>query len=164
MISSTLAFFAGFMLTWPALIILVALGVLAEHNDSHKMSVFLGLVAALISYFFFELTLASIALYAVGYVIFGLVWSVWRYKRHADNVVARNINESPSYRERALQMLHPTKMLSALTSWVLAWPFSVVGSVCGDLINLVQTLVTRVFRGAYMRIFQSAVEKLTPGA
>jgi len=164
MISSTLAFFAGFLLTWPALAILLVLGILAEHNDSHKMSVFIGLISAFISYFFFDLTLSSIAFYALGYFIFGLIWSVWRYKRHADKVVSANINQPPQYRERALKMLHPTQMLSALTSWILAWPFSVIGSLCGDLISLVQTLVTKVFRGAYMKIFQGAVEKLTPNS
>ena len=135
MIESVLAFFAGFLLTWPDLILLLSLGALAEHNEAHGFALFLGVVSAVIAYFFFNLTLASIALYALGYVAVGLVWSVWRYKRHADNIVTKHLNSSPQDRAYAIQRLHPMAMLSPIVSWVVAWPFSAIVSVCSDLLS-----------------------------
>lgn len=158
--AGVVGFFAGWLLTWPALIGLIILGVIFEHNEAHNASAFTLLVAAAVSYFFFSVSLTTIAIGAVGYVVIGLFWSFWRYKRHAQKVVEKNQHESEGVKKYALEALHPSAMLGTITYWVMVWPFSFISSVSSDLINLVQTLITKFFRGVYHRIYNSAAEAL----
>lgn len=160
MIETTLAFVAGFMLTWPALIALLFFGILFEHNGARGWAVFTALVGAAVAYFFFSVSLVTLAISAVGYIAIGLVWSFWRYKREADMVVQANKNEAQSVRERALARLHPRTMLPTITAWIMIWPFSFIENFVGDIINAIQALVQKVFRGIYHRIYDAAVASL----
>lgn len=160
MIEALVAFLAGFLLTWPALIVLVVLGILFEHNGARGWAVFTALAAAAVSYFFFNVSLATIAIGAVAYIAIGLVWSFWRYKRHAEKVVEQNKDETASTKERALAALHPKAMLGTITAWIMIWPFSMVENIVGDLINGIQLLVTKFFRGVYHKVYDSAVAAL----
>lgn len=153
-------FFAGLLITWPALAIVVVLGVIFEHNEAHGFATFLALVAMVTSYFLFHVSLLMILYGAIAYIVIGLVWSFYRYKRHADKVVARNEGKDRATKERALEALHPKNMLSSITAWILIWPFSVVENAIGDIINAVQLLVTKFFRGVYHRVYDSAVNAL----
>jgi Ca2+/Na+ antiporter len=158
--AGVVGFFAGWLLTWPALIGLVILGVIFEHNEAHNASAFMLLVAAAVSYFFFSVSLTTVAIGAAGYLIIGVLWSFWRYKRHAQKVVKKNQHESEGVKKHALERLHPSAMLGTITYWVMVWPFSFISSVSADLINLVQTVITKFFRGVYHRIYNSAAESL----
>lgn len=153
-------FAAGLLLTWPALIGLVVLGILFEHNGARGWAVFTALVLAATAYFFFDVSLATIAIGAAGYVAIGLLWSFWRYKRHAQKVVEQTLGGSAHDKEHALRRLHPRAMLSTITAWIMIWPFSMVENITGDIINLIQDLVRKVFRGIYHRIYDSAVSQL----
>jgi hypothetical protein len=155
-----LGFAAGFLLTWPALIVLVVLGILFEHNGARGWAVFSALATAAVSYFFFSVPLMTIALGAVGYVVIGLIWSFWRYKRHAAKVVEEYRNESSDKKQWALAKLHPKAMLSTITAWIMIWPFSLVENLIGDIINTIQMLVTKFFRGVYHKVYDSAVSAL----
>lgn len=153
----------GYLITWPAIVILIVLGIIFESSNSHISASFVGIVAAVSAYFFFHLDLQSLTAYIVAYFAIGFGWSVWRYRRHARTIVARHSGDSESARRYALQRLHPTAMLSTLTSWVLIWPFSMVENLAGDLVNLIQTTITRVFKSIYNRIYQAAVgDLMTP--
>jgi uncharacterized membrane protein len=160
MIEATIGFIAGFMLTWPALIALLVLGILFEHNGARGFAVFTTLVTMAVAYFFFSIPLMTVLLGAVAYVAIGLVWSFYRYKRHASYVVEKNKNEGQSTKERALKELHPKAMLPTITAWILVWPFSLVENFVGDIITGIQTLVQKIFRGIYHRIYDSAVAAL----
>ena len=153
---------AGFIAGW-AILILVALfvlGILSEHNDSRGWSIFFMLIAAGVAYLTFSLSWTMLAVYAAGYVIVGLFWSFWRYKRHAAKVVEQNKNATKQEKERALARLHPKEMLGTITAWIMVWPFSFVENMVGDLINAIQMLITKVFRGIYHRIYDAAVAAL----
>jgi len=159
-------FFAGlataYLLTWPGLIALFILGILFEHNGARGWAVFTGIVSIAVGYFFFAVPLADLAIYAVGYVLVGLVWSFWRYKRFVETEVA-SIKErisNPETRRTRAEDLHPTKNLDTITAWILIWPFSAVESVVGDVINVIQTLVQKVFKGVYHKIYTSATADL----
>lgn len=155
-----MAFAAGWLLSWPALIILAILGIIFEANDGHKMAVFLAIVAAVVSYFFFGLTLTQLAYYGAAYVGAGLIWSFWRYKRHCDKMVEKHKGETLEYRQRVVERMRPSNMISQITMWIMAWPFSAVENIAGDLIVTFQSLVTRFFRGVYNRVFDSASAEL----
>jgi hypothetical protein len=153
-------FFGGLLLTWPALLGLVVLGIIFEHNEARVWTVLTVIALAAVAYFFFSFSLMHIAYGAVAYIAIGLVWSWYRYGRHADTVVEKFKDALDSEKKRALELLHPTAMLSTITSWIMAWPFSFVENVIGDLINAIQSLVTKFFRGVYHRIFNNAAAKL----
>ena len=157
---AALGFAAGILLTWPALIVLLFVGILFEHNGARGWAVFTALAVAAVSYFFFSVSLLSIAIGAVGYIVIGLIWSFWRYKRHAQTVVEAKRNSSATDKEYALRALHPKAMLGTITAWIVIWPFSMVENLVGDVINFVQELVTKFFRGVYHRIYDSAVAAL----
>ena len=142
------------------LAVLFILGILFEHNGSRGWSIFSGLVTAAVAYLFFNVSLMWIAIGAAGYVVIGVIWSFWRYKRHSRKVVAEHKNSPSSEKERALRALHPTAMLGTITAWIIIWPFSFVENFVGDIINFVQDLVVRYFRGVYHRIYDSAVSDL----
>lgn len=155
-------FLVGLVSAWGVLILgtLIVLGILFEHNGARGWAVFSAILLAATAYLFFSVPLITIAIGAAAYIVIGLVWSFWRYKRHADKVVAENRDATQSERDRALRKLHPREMLGTITAWVMIWPFSMVENIAGDLITLIQELISRVFRGIYYRIYDSAVSAL----
>lgn len=156
MFESTLLFLAAYMLTWQALIIVLILGIALEHTGNRKCAVFAGIVAMAISYFYFAVPLKTIWFYLVAYVVVGLVWSFWRYKLYLAKMV-KSLSErkwkSQADKEHAVKNLLPSNNLERITSWIIVWPFSVIEHVLGDIITLVQSLVTRFFKGVYYKIF-----------
>jgi hypothetical protein len=160
MIEAFILFLAGWMLTWPALIILLVLGVIFEANSAHNWSLFTGIAAATVAYFFFSIPLETLLVYSLGYFVVGFLWSFWRYKRYADFVATECVGRSLDARKNAVERLKPSRMLDKITTWVLVWPFSMVENVFSDLIKIVQTFITKFFKGIYSRIYQSAVGKI----
>jgi len=154
-------FIGGLLLTWPAFIALILLGILFEHNGARSWAVFSALVLAAVSYFFFHVALMSIVIGAAVYLAIGVVWSFWRYKRHAADVVEKFKYAAKQDKDEALRRLHPKAMLSTITAWIVIWPFSAVENIVGDLITAIQTLVSKIFRGVYHRIYDAAVGQLT---
>lgn len=154
------AFAAATLLTWPALVVLAILGILFEHNGARGWSVVTAFAVAAVAYFFFSVSLLSIAIGAVVYIVIGLIWSFWRYKRHAQKVVAEHKDSDARTKGRALEHLHPKAMLATITAWIVIWPFSLIENFVGDIINFVQDLVVKYFRGIYHRIYDSAVSAL----
>jgi hypothetical protein len=154
---------AGYLLTWPALVGFLLLGVIFEHRGASRWAVFAGLVSMAISYFYFDITLENIAFCAVAYLVVGLVWSFWRYKRFvADSVEyikARNYRNDFD-RNNAYENLHPSRNLSAITSWIIIWPFSAIENILGDVITAIQALVTKVFKSVYQKIYEKAISGL----
>lgn len=155
-------FILGLVSAWGLVIlaVLAVLGILFEHNGARGWSVFSALLVAVVAYVAFSVSLLHIALGAVAYIVIGVLWSFYRYKRHADKVVETNKDASSREKEIALARLHPKAMLSTLTAWIVIWPFSFVEHFVGDIINAIQTLVTKIFRGIYHRIYDSAVAAL----
>lgn len=153
---------AGFVAGWAVLILVVlfVLGIFSEHNDSRGWSIFFMLIAAGVAYLAFSLSWTMLAVYAGGYLVIGLFWSFWRYKRHAEKVVEQHKNADAREKQFALARLHPKEMLGTITAWIMVWPFSFIENMVGDLINGIQMLITKVFRGIYHRIYDAAVAAL----
>mgnify|MGYP000170277820 CR=1 FL=1 len=152
----------AYLLTWPALIVLLVLGILFEHNGARGWAVFTGLVAIATSYFFFAVPFETLLVYAVGYIVVGLFWSFWRYKRfvEAEANTIRNLNVTDERKAEAARRLAPNNNLDTITAWILIWPFSAIENLLADVINAVQALVTKVFKGVYHRIYTSLVGDL----
>lgn len=157
-----LASIGGFIAGWAFFILgaLFLFGIFAEHTESSGWAIFFMILAAAVAFFTFSFSWLTLALGVVGYIVVGLLWSFWRYKRHAQKVVEANKNSNASEKESALRRLHPKAMLGTITAWIVIWPFSMVENVVGDIINFIQELVTKFFRGVYHRIYDSAVSAL----
>ena len=160
MIDLALAFILGWALSWPGLIALLVLGTIFEANEAHGWAMFMGVVSAVVAYFFFAIPLTTLLVYAACYLAVGFVWSFWRYKRHTDSVVDEYRGRSLEARKLAVERLQPSHMLDKITTWVLIWPFSMFENVLGDFIKIVQTFITKFFKGIYSRIYQAAVGKI----
>lgn len=165
--STALAFITGlataYLFTWPALVILFVLGLIFEHNHRSGWAVFIGLVAMLSGYFYFGLTLTTLAIYGAAYFGIGFVWSFWRYGRFVRSEVARikadtYIKES-EYASYA-KGLSPAKHLGKITSWVIVWPLSLANMAVGDIIDVIQFTATKLFKMVYVKIYTSQVADL----
>lgn len=152
----------GFITGWALVIIIVLglFGIISEHNDASGWSIFWLLLAGAVAFAAYNISLIMLAIGAVSYIVIGLIWSFWRYKRHAQNVVKEHKDSSASEKERVLSRLHPSQMIGSITAWIIVWPFSMVENLVGDLLNFVQDLVVKYFRGVYTRIYDSAVAAL----
>ena len=172
----------GYIITIPGLLILALIGIFLVHDDSNKTAVFIGLVLLLAGVACFNIPLSVYIKYAAIYLVVGVLWSFWRYKRYVTYCVANRKyrskygsswieytekgstpgNEMLTEMERRslIESLHPSKNLDRIISWILIWPFSVVEMAAGDIIDLVTVLVRGVFKGVYLRVYLGAVAPL----
>ena len=144
----------AYLITWPALVLFCAFGIWCEHSNSRGFAVFWALVAEGVAIAYFGIGLTDIVIYSLVYLVVGIVWSFYRYKRF---IVAK-IDELQliGYTNRIADY-HPSKMLDTITAWIIIWPFSLIENLCGDIINGIETLVKRVFKGVYNKIYDAAV-------
>lgn len=154
------AFISGLLAPWAILAVLFILGVLFEYNEARGWTVFVTVVSAIVAYFSFAVPFVTILIYSVSYLAIGLVWSFWRYKRYVSTKVERYKNHDQTTRLRVARELTPSAMLSTITAWVIVWPFSLIENLTGDLLRLIETLVTTVFRSIYNRIYNFAIADL----
>jgi hypothetical protein len=159
MIEAITLFLATYFLTWPALVVLCVFGIWAEHSAARGFAVFWALVAGITAFFYFDVPLTSVAICSVGYVCFGIAWSFYRYKRFivAKMEYLRDSNLLVVPLEQRAMEYHPSKMLDTITAWIIIWPFSLIENLCGDIINGIENLVKKVFKGVYNRIYENAI-------
>lgn len=157
-----LAAFFGFVLGWGwvVLALLVVAGIIFEAHSSTGWAVFTGLLAATLAFFFFNASLIGLAIVSAVYIPIGLVWSWYRYKRHAAKTVEKAKALGQREKELLVKALHPKEMLGTIVQWILIWPLSMIENLIGDLIHMVESLVTRWFRGVYHTIYDSAVKSI----
>ena len=159
----TIAFLiTAYVLTWPALVLLLLVGIAFEHCGARKWAVFTGIVAIAVSYFYFDVSLTQILYTVAAYVAIGVVWSFWRYKVHVDERVASlsEVPHSSSFRQQEVAKLAPSRMADTIVAWIIIWPFSMVENVLGDVLTMIRGLVDRVFKGVYNRIYSKALATL----
>lgn len=156
----------GYLFTWPALVLLLLVGIVFEHKGARGWAVATGLVAMAVSYFYFDVALQTILYLAGAYLVTGLVWSFWRYNVYAKETVkwikTLQVPDkfSENYRQTHIDNLAPSKNLDRITAWIIIWPFSLVECALGDIINAIQSLVTRVFKGVYSKIYLRHIKSL----
>lgn len=151
-----IAFMTGVMLSWPAFIILVIWGIMCEANGADGWTVFVGIVTALVAFFFFDVSLKMLALISVAYLCIGVAWSMWRYKRHLRKMVQDLKGKSETEISRTLSRARVDYFIGKITSWVLIWPFSVIENCIGDFIVLLQNSI----KGIFERMYRSAESEL----
>lgn len=154
----------AFMVSWPFLAFLFLAGIFFEHIESRGMAVFTGLISLVVGYFYLDVSLVTILEWAAGYIVIGLVWSFWRYNSHVSNSIKEIVSSGITgvYFQAKVDALAPGKNIDLITYWILVWPFSAVEHIVSDVIDMVQTLVTKTFRAVYAKIYESKVSGLKP--
>lgn len=149
---------AGYVLTWPALVIVLLAGIFFEHTGSRKMAIAAGIGAMAISYHYFDVSIKALLAWAVVYLVVGVLWSFWRYRGY----VAKEMQQLQSimFKRQAdlewrLHCLAPGNNLDRISAWIIIWPFSLVEHLLGDIINAINALASKVFKGVYFKIYTS---------
>lgn len=96
---------------------------------------------------------------ALAYIPVGLVWSFWRFSKYCNKIVA-DVKNGILEKEFAQGKLDAMKHVDKISLWVFAWPFSLVESVIGDIMDTIELLIRKVFRSTYTRIAGNAKKKL----
>lgn len=157
-----------YLLTLPALFVILFLGVLFSMGDMDGWAIIAGIASTTIAFFMFDLTILQVAIGAVIYFIAGVVWSFWRYKRYSENIIdIYNIEpecefNQPYRRDKLIESLKIENMAGRITSWILSWPFSMIENIIGDVIRLVRNLVTDTLKSVYNNILESATKNIKP--
>lgn len=161
MIEFITGIFFGYFLNWPVFVGLMLLGVIFEFNEARGMAIFTAILTGLIAFFFFNIPVETLGIYAIAYVVIGVVWSFWRYKRYVDRKIAEDFPTCTARgKEHLIERLKPTNMLDTITAWIIVWPFSMVENLTADLLTAIEELVRTVFKGVYNRIYKAAIGKL----
>lgn len=153
-------FLLGVLLTpWMLAGLLIA-SVFFEHKECRGWVVFLTISAVVITYILCGLQPIHLAYAALAWIPIGIIWAMWRWKRHC----ARVVNETDTSDEwsvnRAKEKLNPTENKSTLVYWVWAWPISMVDMTMGDVYDLIENLITKVFKGTFAKISLKANDDL----
>lgn len=151
-----LGFFAGYLLNWVALSILLVLSLFCEVGESPGWAVFFGAVAGVVAINLFGIPLNTVLYAAVGYLVLGVLWSIWRYKRFVRTEVQR-LTQLYGKARTATEDLHPSKQTGRIVSWMVIWPVSLISNITGEFIHLLSSIVTTWLKGIYEDIYKSGV-------
>ena len=133
-----------------------------EYHNQHEFSAVLAIISAITAYFYFGVDLATIVKISIGYLCFGIVWSIYRYKQHIDGIV-RIINDNNLTKSDAsnrIEQAKLSKMKSTVTAWVINWPISMILNISSDLIQTISNFVTNTMKSVYNRIYENSISKL----
>ena len=156
--SAIFAFCLGFLLNWPALLILLVLASWFEYADMHGMATFVAIITIAIATMYFHLTLMHFLALSGIYIAVGFVWSIWRYKRALDRAVEQ-VAKGAYHSKEELKDLHPVKAAGTIAVWVLIWPISLLESSLRDIFDGIQSLIKGVFKKIYAKLYGNALQK-----
>jgi hypothetical protein len=152
-----------YVLTLPALALFIFFGILFEANDNSS-SIVCAIIAGVVAFFVFSLSITDMILIVAAYVIIGSVWSFWRYRHFVTEKVANwntKVNMSAQETKWFVESLTPRACLNRITCWIIVWPFSMVENIAGDLIRMIKHMITNTFKSVYNKIYTKAIANLT---
>lgn len=157
----TILAFSAWIASWPILLGLIVIGIIAEHNDGRGIAVAALLLSAVSAYFLFGINLTTLGIIAAGYFVVGVIWSFWRYSRYVTvtSALYRNKGYSLDVLNCNLENLRPAKMTDTIVAWIVIWPFSAVENIASDLLDVIGVFVKQTLRSAYNRIYESAIKE-----
>ena len=153
-------FFLTYVSGWQTLAILVVAGVLFEYAKMRYYSS--GITAAImfIAGHYFECSPLSITLCAMVYFVIGLFWSIFKYKRHVDRIVARVFEANPAVRHNARTNMRPANMTNIIAAWVFTWPLGMLETLCRDSIRVSGKVLWRLTQNVYNKYYLKATTQL----
>lgn len=149
----------AFVLSWWVFVPLCLIIGWVVHNEEAGWAMFLTVCSIAILCGILQLSVVTIGIGAIVYLPIGLVWSIWRWKRKV-NYIVRQVQDGDMSSDRGREEVLVRNNLQNLVSWVIVWPFSVVESFIGDIVELVQIAVRNWFRSVYEKISNDAIQKI----
>jgi hypothetical protein len=162
----------GYVLTIPALIIILLIATYQESREHHTWAAFLMIVSLTIIYFIFEIKLIHALIVAAAYIPIGMIWSVFRWKIHCkrstekakndllnrhEDVTSNRFKGNDSFISIHLKdSIDVRRNTDKLVLWVVCWPISIIERSIGDAIHAVRFMVTDWFGSVFQRISDSA--------
>lgn len=179
-IVSVWAFSMLLLFTWPAIMVLVMLGIILEANDRYILPVFVSAAVFCIIWqmLAFTFSIPYIWVAFLIYPILGFAYAPFRWLHYCNRRVRKN-NElpmatkeemarrgdgwkNPKFRKTPEEMataIDFKKHLDRIACWALAWPLSAVECFIGDVYRGVQLFITtvcsRIYRGIETRALRS---------
>lgn len=139
--------FALLLTPW-AVLSLVFIAVLFDHNEHEGWATITLLGVFAIAYFMFEATLMQIAIAVGAWLVSGVIYSwvrwVWQCKR-----AVRDYENESIDRHRAMHLTHVDANKGVITYWAFAWPVSLVATVLTDLLSWLGKVLHFTFGNAY---------------
>lgn len=161
----------GYLISIPALIIILLIATYQESCEKHGWSAFLMIVSLAIVYFLFDIKTSHALIAVAAYIPIGLVWSIVRWKIYCTRKVDQLkdyfttaedevLYRSETYSQTTIDNLNVRRNLDKLTYWVICWPVSMVERAIGDLVHAVRHIITNWFGSVFERISNSAISDI----
>lgn len=152
-------FIAGMLFTWPVLVLLGIIAILTEHKDRSGWAAIFAIGFVAVVYVIFDITWQNLLLIAAAYIPIGIVWSIFRFRRFCDFVVAET-KRTNGNRDAAKRKVEMSNNMDNIVYWAAAWPFSFLSSILGDLIDVMDSLIRNLFGKTFAKISQAAQGKI----
>ncbi len=151
-------FITGFItgMGWWLIIPLLIITMFIEHNERHGWAFIFTCVSLISAKVVFGLSWTVIGYCTLAYIPIGIMWSLWRWKRHCKSVVAEYKNLDDYVSDRTLNRIRKSiefnsTSVEKIIMWVFVWPFSLIDSLIGDLIDLVEVFVRSIAKSTYKK-------------
>jgi hypothetical protein len=168
MTETVLGFFLGLLMAWPVWILFFVIAVLSENFEGFKTTVFFNTLLVVGLFLGFQISGASwwqwyyiFGYPAVGLLYSGIRWRVWcsSIATKLEMRLERNnfrSNTVDGYVEEAEHEMDPRVQYKRITTWILAWPTSILYWSCSDMIMSFAQFVRRKMAVIYIGLGSSA--------
>jgi hypothetical protein len=133
-----------------------------EHDHYGTPTVLSILLAILYWKAFVTLSLPTIAIIVGGYALAGIIWSVYRWYRHVQQVAFTyrekyGLTLTPSQKSGLKSEIRVSDHKSRITAWIAYWPWSLLWNITGDFFSMLYDAMVN----AYQHIADHALNKFT---
>lgn len=152
----------GYILTLPFLAVLLVVGIIMEARDSY-MAPYIAVISGVIAFFMYDVPLLTLAYYLGIYLVIGILWSFWRFKRYVDKKVdTYNALTNPTNYNKEMFTKYISLQYASgrIVSWIIVWPFSMIENLVGDIIRVLDSVVTKMLKFVYEMIINNAMGKI----
>lgn len=161
MIETLIAFFAFEAFGFWVLVAALCIGIICAIENDHELVpfIFIGVMGWLYHKELFSLVSIpwpAIAGCILGYVVAGIVWSVFKWKRYCNSIIKQDGMD----RSDAKYKLALSHNKSKITGWLTYWPWSAAWTVGWGCTRDFWVYIYEQMEGVYKKIAEDAISKL----
>ena len=163
MIETVVGFIGTVVISWWFILFLIVTGFIACHSEHDIFTLLITLAAGFVVFNLTGITWLQLGIYALAHIPIGVTWSIFRWKKLCKKRI-EEVKENPdsfmNKEQYVRKDLNPLKSIDKIVSWVIAWPFSFIESVLGDLYDAIETIVKKYIIRIYTRISDKYIKEL----
>ena len=153
-------FFLGLVLAWPFWIAVCCGSILFTHLGWHFWGIVFTVILGILTWQMLSLSWIAITTILILYIPVGFVWSFFRWKKHCNVTVKEYKSSICTDRYDYTRKLDVKQNIDAIVGWVILWPFSLIDSFLGDLIDMVTSMIKTLFRKTYTTIANNSLAQI----